>query len=151
MAAFADSFKAEVARIARKEGKSDVASLRRSSTAHRGEIAALKKEVKALSTQLKALAKALARAPGAAPAPAPVSTRRGGRKFVFDPAVLSSKREALGLSMKEMAQLIEVSPLTLRRWEAGAASPRAAQVERIRDVLAMGVRAARKRLAEGGE
>lgn len=50
-----------------------------------------------------------------------------------------------------MAQLLAVSPLTLRRWEAGGAMPRAAQVERIRDVLSLGVRAARKRLAESGE
>lgn len=77
MAAFADSFKAEVARIARKEGKDDVAFLRRASATQRGEIAALKKEVKALSTQVKALAKALARAPGAEPASKPAVARRG--------------------------------------------------------------------------
>lgn len=151
MAAFADSFKAEVARIARKEGKDDVAFLRRASATQRGEIAALKKEVKALSTQLKALAKALARAPGAEAASKPVVARRGGRNFVFDPSGLSAKREGFGLSITEMAQLLAVSPLTLRRWEAGAAKPRAAQVERIRDVLTLGVRAARKRLAESGE
>ncbi len=53
MAAFADTFKAEVARIARKEGKDDLTQLRKTVATQRSEIAGLKKELKALASQVK--------------------------------------------------------------------------------------------------
>lgn len=147
MAAFANSFKAEVARIVRKEGKDDIASLRQTAAAHRAEISALKKEVRGLAAEVKALAKALARTQRSVATPEEPAPARGGRQFTFRAEALTSKRERLGLSVAQMAELVEASPLSIRRWEAGSASPRAAQLERIRTVLSMGVREARSRLA----
>ena len=52
MSTFANSLKAEIARIARKELKDELAALRKSSSLQRSEIAALTRDVKALSQQL---------------------------------------------------------------------------------------------------
>ncbi|MBO9356040.1 helix-turn-helix domain-containing protein [Bordetella petrii] len=165
MTAFSESFRSEVARIARKENKGDVASLRKLTTSQRGEIAALKRDVKALTGQVRGLAKALEKAmavigrrssgdhatdahsePGAQGDQAP--SKRGGRPFVFSHEALLAKRQAFQMSQKEMAQLLGVSALSVYKWETGKATPRAAQILRVRDVLKMGVREARKKIAE---
>lgn len=156
MAAFAESFKSEVARIARKEGKGDVESLRKMVSSQRSDIVALKKQVKLLTTQVKALVKASVKASGKSPVPkqsdeAVQPARRGGRKFVFRPEALTAKRASLHVTAKEMCQLLDAAPATLARWETGKAMPRAAQLERIRAVLALGTREARSRLAAAPE
>ncbi|MFN9470817.1 helix-turn-helix domain-containing protein [Acidovorax sp.] len=151
MAAFADTFKAEVARIARKEGKDDLTHLRKAVAAQRSEIAGLKKELKALSSQVKGLAKSMSKLPGAsAPAAGATGvefTRRGGRKFVFRPEALAAKRAKIGVTQREMGVLLGAAHMTVNKWETGKATPRAAQLERIRAVLAMGLREARVALA----
>lgn len=152
MAAFAESFKSEVARIARKEGKGDVEALRKMVSSQRSDIVALKKQVKLLTTQVNTLVKAS----GKPPVPkqsdeAAEPVRRGGRKFVFRPEALTAKRVSLHVTGKEMCQLLDAAPATLARWETGKAMPRAAQLERIRAVLALGAREARARLAEAPE
>ncbi len=48
----AQTLKQEISRIARKEVREDLAALRKSVTAHRSEIALLKRTVKELGTQL---------------------------------------------------------------------------------------------------
>lgn len=152
MAAFAESFKSEVARIARKEGKGDVESLRKMVSSQRSDIVALKKQVKQLTVQVNALVKASGKA--AAPKQsdeAAEPARRGGRKFVFRPEALTAKRASLHVTGKEMCQLLDAAPATLARWETGKAMPRAAQLERIRAVLALGTREARAMLAGASE
>lgn len=62
---------------------------------------------------------------------------------------LVAKREALSLTVAEMAILLNVSPLTLRRWEAQEAFPRKMHHERIHAVLALGKRQAKRLLTEG--
>lgn len=165
MTAFSESFRSEVARIARKENKGDITSLRKLTSSQRGEIAALKRDVKALAGQVRGLAKALekslaaigrqssgsqaadaSRVPGAAGAGA--SPKRGGRPFVFSHEALLAKRKAFQMSQKEMAQLLDASPLSVYKWETGKVTPRAAQLLRVREVLKMGVREARKKIAE---
>jgi len=59
MTAFSESFRSEVARIARKENKEEMASLRKTATSQRSEIATLKRDVKDLAGQVRSLAKAL--------------------------------------------------------------------------------------------
>lgn len=103
--------------------------------------------MKALTSQLKAAqraVKATAAPFGDEPAPA----RKGGRKWVFKPEVLTAKRAELGITAKDMAKLLEASPLSLSKWENGNANPRAAQLERIRALLNLGKRKALVLLAE---
>lgn len=149
MTAFSEAFRAEVLRMARKEIKADVGGLRKTVTAQRSEIAELKQDVKALTSQLKAVLKAVARQDGAGKASAPEDTdasARRGRRFKFDAQALAAKREQLGISQQAMAALLEASMLSVSRWESGKVTPRAAQLERIQAVLKIGKREARARL-----
>lgn len=147
MTAYAEAFKAEVARQVRKEVKRDVAPLRKTVTAQRSEIAALKRDLKAVSAQVARMAKSKAPS-SASDGVEQVVAQRGGRKFVFRPEALAAKRAALGVTQQEMAVLLGASMASASKWELGKASPRAAQVDRIRVVLAMGVREARRILSQ---
>ena len=148
MTAFSDAFRAEVLRMARKEIKGQLGNLRKTATAQRAEIAALKRDVKDLVSQVKGLHKAAVRqaAPGKAQAQDAEAPARRGRRFQFKAEALAAKREQLGLSQQAMAVLLEASTLSVARWEGGKAMPRAAQLERIRVVLKMGKREALSKL-----
>ncbi|MFW7348348.1 MAG: helix-turn-helix domain-containing protein [Pigmentiphaga sp.] len=160
MTAFSESFRLEVARIARKESKGELTTLRKTATGQRGEIAALKRDVKELTGQVRSLTKALQKAVVVAErSPVPQQQehslageqepgKRKGRAFVFSHEVLIAKRQAFHMTQKEMAQLLGVSPLSVYKWESGQVTPRQAQLVRVREVLKMGVREARRQIAE---
>ena len=172
MTAFSNAFRSEVMRMARKEVKTELGALRKAVTTQRSDIAALRRDLKALTTQVRALVKAQEKAELIAERPqadrgrskafsgspqaqavsealgAPGGKARGGRKFIFSHEALVAKRHALRLTQKEMARLLGVSALSVYKWETGEVTPRAAQLERVREVLKVGVRAARKALAE---
>ena len=149
MSTFATSLKSEIARVARKELKDELLSLRKSATAHRSEIAALKRDVKALMVALRATQRALPK-PEAAPAKgqgtAPV---RGPKSKAqnFDAAAFAALRQSFGITQAQMATLVEASPLSVYKWESGKVTPRAAQLERIQAVMKLGKRAVANRLA----
>lgn len=164
MTAFSESFRSEVARIARTANKEDVSALRKGATSQRTETAALKREVKALTGQVRGLTKMLEKALAAAgiqpsrrrravasddqSAQGQTTTKRGGRVFVFSHEALIAKRQAFRMSQKEMARLLGVSALSVYKWESGKVTPRAAQIVRVREVLKMGVREARRQIKE---
>ncbi|MFZ2326768.1 MAG: hypothetical protein WAW73_07615 [Rhodoferax sp.] len=54
MSSLINSLKSEIARVARKELKDELLALRKATTAHRSEIAALKRQVKSLAAAFKA-------------------------------------------------------------------------------------------------
>lgn len=147
MNTFSNAFRAEVVRMARKELKPELLSMRKALTSHRSEIAALKREVKALTSQLKATQRSV-KAPENDLTSAEAPARKGGRKWVFKPEALAAKRTELGISQKDMAKLLQASSLSAYKWETGKANPRAAQLERIHDVLNLGKRKALALLAE---
>ena len=148
MTAFSDAFRAEVLRMARKEIKGELGNLRKTTTAQRSEIAALKREVKDLVSQVKGLHRVVARqgTPGKVQAEDAEIPARRGRRFQFKAEALAAKREQLGLSQQAMGALLEASTLSVARWEGGKAMPRAAQLERIQVVLKMGKREALAKL-----
>lgn len=147
MTTFSNAFRAEVVRMARKELKPELQAMRKSLTSHRSDIASLKREVKALTSQLKAT-KRLSKTDQPRAEEAAAEPRRGGRQWTFKPEALTAKRIEFGVTGLDMARLLQASPLTVRKWEAGNANPRAAQLVRIRDVLAMAKRKALSILAE---
>ena len=61
---------------------------------------------------------------------------------MLDRQTLVEKRAALGITQKEMAQLLGASSLSVYKWVSGQAHPRAAQLERIAQVLKLGKRKA---------
>lgn len=146
MTTFADSLKKEIARVARKELRDELAALRKTTLAQRSDIVALKKQIKALQSQVNRLGKARAEPVRQASAvtAASVAPPRGkpGRKVVFTAERLKTQRARLGLTQEQMAQLLGVSSLSIWKWETGGAVPRASRVPQILQRLALGKREA---------
>ena len=145
MTTFADSLKKEISRLAKKEQKGELTALRKAVTAHRSEIASLKRQVKELVSAHKALAKGLSKRTAS-----PASDReevavksRPGRKRTFNAEAFAAKRASFGITQGEMAKLVGASSLSVYKWESGQVCPRAAQLERIFAAMQMGKREAR--------
>ena len=140
MTNLAATLKKEIARVARKELREDISSLRKNSATYRSEIAELKRKIKAMESQLRSLGRMQKNAaPKKAPADDPPTRRRAG---TFDAAALLAQRKHLGITQGQMAELLGASSLSVYKWESGQVAPRAAQVERILAVMKLGKRAA---------
>lgn len=146
MTTFAATLKKEIARVARKELREEISSLRKSSSTYRSEIAELKRKIKAMESQLRSLDRTQKiSAPKELPAEAPGKRRRAG---TFDAAALLAQRKHLGITQGQMAQLLGASSLSVYKWESGQVTPRAAQLERILAVMKLGKRAALAQISE---
>lgn len=152
MTTFADSLKKEIARVARKELREEIATLRKISATQRSEIATLRKQFKALHTQLNRLSKgkgemvrAVSRTEQGASSIQPKG--KPGRKVVFTAERLKTQRAKLGFTQEQMAKLLEVSSLTIWKWESGGAAPRTSRMPQILQRLALGKREAESLLA----
>lgn len=154
MTTFADSLKKEIARLARKELRDEIAALRKSSAIQRSEIAALKKQLRAVQTQVNRLGKAKGKSeavrvvPLADQSSAPVQLKgKPGRKVVFTAERLKAQRARLGFTQEQMANLLGVSSLSIWKWESGGASPRASRVPQILERLTLGKREAESHIS----
>lgn len=144
MTTFAISLKSEIARVARKELKQEILALKKSVASQRSDIAALKRQIKTLIAEVKATKrkpKAAANEP-TEPKAQPKSTRKR-----FNAERLVAHRSKLGLTQTQMAALLGASALSVSKWEGGKAQPRAAQLQRIAEVMKLGKREAAVRLA----
>lgn len=149
MATFAESFKKEIARVARKELKSEVTSLRKAVTAHRSEIAALKRDLKALAAENKSLARQVRASAGGTSKtePAPESSRKKpGRQVVYSAERFSAIKDKLGVTQAQLAQLLEVSQLSVYKWLKGEVEPREKQKAKILALRTLGKREVAKLL-----
>lgn len=133
--------------MARKELKPELQGLRKALTNHRSEIAALKREVKSLTSLVKTAQREV-KSVDVPMAPAEAKTVRKPRQTGFEAEALLEKRTSLGLTQKDMATLLGASSLSVYKWESGQVQPRAAQMERIAVVLTMGKRKALATLAQ---
>lgn len=140
MSSLINSLKSEIARVARKELKDELLALRKAITAHRSEIAALKRQVKSLASAPKATARANSNVAATEEASAKPGIR-------FSAARLTALRAKFGITQAQMASLLGVSYLSVHKWEAGAAKPRAAQLQKIAAVAKLGKREVQKQLA----
>jgi DNA-binding transcriptional regulator YiaG len=133
--------KGEITRIARKELRSASQNLKKSSALYRREIASLKRQVLALESALRRLAKAsTAKAPERERSPEEPVVRFSAKGF-------GAHRERLALSASEMASLLGVSSQSVYHWEQGKSRPRASQMPAISAVRKMGKREASYRLS----
>src|ERR1700760_3673565 len=99
--------KDEIARIARKEVRTQTGDFKKASAQYRAHIAALRRRVEELERQLKRVGKASGRA---APAASNDEDDGGlGTPRRFSAARLSAQRQKLGLSAADFAALIGVS------------------------------------------
>ena len=142
----ASLLKEEIGRVARKQVRSETGALKKASSNHRSEIAQLKRRIQALEQQLRRVAKGTSRVRAAEAEPVD-----DGRQIRYSAKSLRSQRKRLGLSAAALAKLLNVSALSVYKWESGNTRPRQKQIEAIAALRDIGRREAQKRLeALGG-
>ncbi|MDB5898514.1 MAG: helix-turn-helix domain protein [Ramlibacter sp.] len=143
----ATTLKAEIARIARKEIRSETADMKRASAQHRAQVSALRRRIDSLERELKRASKQ--REPRAAPTAAGPESAVPRR---FSAVRLAATRKKLNVSAADFGALVGVSGQSIYKWEAGEARPRARQLEAIAAIRGIGKRQLAERLqAVGGK
>lgn len=136
----ASVLKEEIARVARKEVRGELQSLKKASVQYRGEIASLKRRLKAQEATMRRFDKMAGKGDR-------VGDEDAGPAFRFSAKGLASHRQRLGLSAAQLGSLIGVSGQSVYKWESGKAKPRASQLPAIAALRAMTKKAAAERLA----
>lgn len=147
MSSLIASLRSEITRVTRKELKGELQSLRKVTTAHRSEIAALKRQVKSLVSELKTIKRATG----------PHTKERTAAEHEEHPVRIhftaerfGALRAKLGLTQVDMAKLLGASALSVHKWEAGTAQPRSAHLAKIASAMKLGKREARALLKVEG-
>ncbi|WP_174545082.1 helix-turn-helix domain-containing protein [Variovorax paradoxus] len=135
----ASILKAEISRVARKEVRVEIETLKKASVAHRASIAELRRQVGALERELRRVTKTATRT-------APADEADTGTKRRFSATRLAAHRAKLGLSAAHYGHLVDVSGQTIYHWEQGKARPRAAQLESLAAVRDLSAREVAERL-----
>ncbi|MBB4223441.1 helix-turn-helix domain-containing protein [Variovorax guangxiensis] len=133
----ASILKAEISRVARKEVRAEIESLKKASTGYRSTIADLHRQVAALEKELRRVSKGASRQ---AAAETHEDAEASGTKRRFSASRLASHRAKLGLSAANYGTLVGVSGQTIYHWEQGKARPRASQLENLATVRCLGAR-----------
>ncbi|MCC7079178.1 MAG: helix-turn-helix domain-containing protein [Burkholderiales bacterium] len=132
--------KQEIARVARRETRSQIDMLRRNAAQQRRGIAALKRSMASLERRIEALAGTIGKSAQTAADDAPQPRVRLSSKGI------RSLRQRLGLSAGDFARLVDVSAQSVYNWEHEIARPRTAQVNTLAQLRGLGKRAAVARL-----
>ncbi len=130
----------EITRLARKELRANTEGLKKAVATYRSEIASLKRRIEVLESQVKRTARIVARAQPVAREEASETRHR------FSAKGLANHRKRLGLSAADYGALLGASALSVYKWEAGQARPRARYLPAIAAVRKMGRREAAARL-----
>jgi len=131
--------KQEIARLARKEARTQVASLKKASAQYRRDIALLKRQLGKVAQYAVRLNRNVQKS--AAPAAEEPAT-----KVRFVSKGLRSQRTRLGLSAAEFGKLVGVTAQSIYNWESGATRPRPQQLAAIAQLRTIGRKEARARL-----
>jgi DNA-binding transcriptional regulator YiaG len=123
MANIASLLKTEITRIARKEVRAEVESLKKASSQHRSHIAELRREIAVLQKQLRQVGRERAAVAN--------ETQALDRKYRFSATRLAAHRAKLGLSAADYGKLAEVSGSTVYLWEQKKSRPKPEQVQRL--------------------
>ena len=138
----ASVLKEEVARIVRRQFRSETETLKKASSRYRTDIAALKRRIEALEKQISRLEKMVPKNV------APTADKESETKLRFKPQGVRAQRTRLELSARELGALVGVSAQTIYNWEAGTTRPRDEQLAVIATVRKMGKREVQARLAQ---
>jgi len=123
MANIASLLKTEITRIARKEVRAEIESLKKTHSQHRGLIAELRREIAALQKQLRQISRErIATAH---------ETKTSDRKYRFSATRLAAHRAKFGLSAADYGKLAGVSGNTIYLWEHGKSRPKPEQVQQL--------------------
>jgi len=139
----ASILKAEISRVARKEVRTEIETLKKASTHHRASIAALRRQVEKLEKELRRATRVSARV---SPEGDDDDTGDSGPARRFSASRLATHREKLGLSAAAYGKLVGVTGQTIYKWEQGKARPRKAQLESLASVRALRPREAAEQL-----
>jgi DNA-binding transcriptional regulator YiaG len=139
----ASILKAEISRVARREVRAEIETLKKASAQHRSSIAALRREVDQLQKELRRATKLSAQARPANDASATDNQEPPRR---FSASRLAAHRGKLGLSAAAYGQLVGVAGQTIYNWEQGKARPRPAQLQMLASVRGLGRREVAERL-----
>jgi len=131
----ANLLKTEISRLARKESKAEIETLKKSVSAHRSEIAALKRQLRELEKRVSALAKGQRASRPAAAEPADEEEATGLR---FRAGGLASNRKRLGLSAADFGLLVGTTGQSIYAWESGRTQPRAKHLAAIAALRGVG-------------
>ena len=143
MTTFANQFKSEVSRLAKKEVKAETQSLKKATAAYRGEIASLKRRLAELEALVKKMSKGVGRSKAIE-----ATEDDSGAGLRFRVAGFAALRKKLGISAADMGKLLGVSAQSVYHWETGKTKPRASQLAAISTVRKMGKREVTAKLNE---
>lgn len=143
MANIAAVLKDEIARVARKELRSETDTLKKSSARYRSDIAGLKRRVTELEQQISRMERLLSK--GMAPTKPAVDS---GKPVRFSASGLRKHRERLGLSAPMLATILSVSAQTIYNWETGTTRPNPQQIANIAVLRGMSKREVQSRLQQ---
>jgi DNA-binding transcriptional regulator YiaG len=143
MANLAAVLKSEVARLARKELRAETDALKKTVTAQRSEIAALKRRTGELEKSLKALTRLANKARRAAP---PTAENTDAGAFRFRASGMASNRKRLGLSAEDFGLLVGTTGQSVYAWESGKSKPRPQNLTAIAALRGIGKREVAARL-----
>ena len=135
--------KSEIARVARKELRSETQQLKKTVAQYRTQIAQLRRRLQALEQQVRRQG----RSSGRAAVAADEAQEQDGPALRFSAKGLAAQRKRLGLSAASVGKILGVSALSVYKWESGKTRPRARQLEAIASLRKMGKREAQARLA----
>lgn len=143
--------KEEIARLARKEIRSQVGKTQKQVSEQRRQIAELKRINTDLLRRLSYLEKREKQRLGkAASAPvASAASNSSGQEASgprFSPKWLAKHRAKLDFSAADYAKLVGCSPLSIYKWEKGESTPRAKQREALAAIRGIGKREAIRRI-----
>lgn len=137
----ASILKSEISRVARKEARTEIETLKKASASYRSAIAELRRQVAALEKEVRRVAKGSARVVAVEKPEDGDATKRR-----FSAARLAAHRSKIGISAASYGKLVGVSGQTIYHWEQGKARPRAAQLELLAAVRSLTEREAVERL-----
>ena len=136
--------RAEIRRLARKETKQELSSMKKQLTQTKRLLAESRRRISELESRAKHVAKATRSA-----AAREADDDEDGPQVRFSPRWVKKHRSKLGMSRLVYAQLIGVSPQTIMGWEAGRTRPRRGALKAWRAIRGKGVRELRALLANG--
>ena len=136
----------EITRLARRQINAEIAPLKKRWAQQRRVIAALKDECSALRREVAQLSKRTSK--DAAPRSAAGADDADMPRRRFSAGGLRSFRSRLGLTVRELATLLDVSEQTIYNWETASTRPQPAMIDTIAQLRALGKRELKARLLE---
>ncbi len=140
----ATAFRDEIRRLARKEIKAAVGPLKKDNRRLKRQVAQLTREVTDLSRDAKRILPEVARLRQKTVDP----NSREVRSARFGPKLIAALRRRLKLNREHFSLLVGVSANTIYLWEKDSTSPRPGARAKLLELRAIGVREARRRVAE---